>query len=138
MKSKVFLTMVLLFAMCSFAFAASLQVTWNANQETDIAGYKVLYTTPTDSGWNLVEGKWVFSGTAWTHVQDVGNVLTYTIPNIVVGPYAVGVKAYDTASNVSEMSIPATAYYTTDAPVIIPPIDVPPGKPIQIIINVQK
>jgi hypothetical protein len=129
---------VLLMLLASSVFAASLKVTWNANAETDLAGYKLFYTAPSDAGWTLASGKYSFTGAAWSHNLDVGNVTTYTISNIVAGPYAVTLRAYDTANNISAMADPGTAYYNIESTVGIPPIDVPPGKPVQVIINVQK
>ena len=129
---------ILAFLLAAPINAASLNVKWNANTEADLAGYKVLWIAPTDAGWTLTNGKWIFTGLTWTHIQDVGNALTYSIPNIVLGPYAVGVKAYDTAANISPLSIPATALYALETTTGIPPIDVPPGVPITIIVNVLK
>lgn len=129
---------VVLMLLVSSVFAASLKVTWNANTETDLAGYKLFYTAPTDNGWALASGKYSFTGAAWSHNLDVGNVTTYTLSNIVAGPYAVTLRAYDTANNLSAMADPGTAYYYIESTNGIPPIDVPPGKPVQVIINVQK
>ncbi len=57
----------------------------------DLAGYKVYYGTS--------------SGVFTTDI-DVGNVITYTIPNLSRGTYYFAVKAYDTDTNFSEYSSP--------------------------------
>ncbi|HOJ13628.1 MAG TPA: fibronectin type III domain-containing protein [Deltaproteobacteria bacterium] len=75
--------------------AASLLVSWNANGEADLAGYKVYCST--QSG---VYGQGV----------DVGNVTSYSIPSVQAGTtYYVAVSAYDTSNNESEKSAEVSA-----------------------------
>jgi hypothetical protein len=77
-------------------FAASLQVNWNANNEEDLAGYKVYYGTNPGS---------------YAQTVDVGNSTTYTISSAQAGfTYYVAVSAYDTADNESALSAQQSAY----------------------------
>ena len=117
------------------ACAADLQVSWNANVEADLAGYKVSWAAPGDSGWSQADGQWTFTGPL-PHEADVGNVLAYTIPGIAEGPYAVAIQAYDTSGNYSEFStVAAYLYDLPPSPLIVPPINIPPDTPVQVIIN---
>lgn len=88
--------MVFLF-MSSVAFATSIQVTWNANTDSDLSGYKVYYGT-TSTG-------------SYTKIVDVGNVTAYSITNPTTGvTYYVAVTAYDTTGNESEKSTEVSVY----------------------------
>lgn len=70
--------------------AASLQVSWNANTDRDLAGYLVYYG--------------VRSGT-YDAVYDVGNLTGYRITGVPNGTTCyVAVAAYDTARNESALS----------------------------------
>jgi fibronectin type 3 domain-containing protein len=77
--------------LASSAFAAQVQLTWNANTETDLAGYKVYYGTA--------------AGTYGVPV-DVGNVITYTmtITPTTGATYYFALTAYDTSGNESAKS----------------------------------
>lgn len=101
-----FLITVVLLAFSPLS-ASTIRVSWDANTETDLAGYKVYYgTTPTPS-----QG------------VDVGKVLTYDITNITpaVGTnYYVAVTAYDTSGNESVLS---------NVSVVFVPDSVAPAKP---------
>lgn len=65
--------------------ANSIILNWNANPETDVAGYKVY--------WGTTEPP------LYEHVVNVGNTTNYTITPLPQGMYYVGVTAYDTAYN---------------------------------------
>jgi len=70
--------------------AASLQMSWNANTDRDLAGYLVYYG--------------VRSGT-YDAVYDVGNLTGYRITGVPNGTICyVAVSAYDTARNESALS----------------------------------
>jgi fibronectin type 3 domain-containing protein len=77
-------------------FAASLRVSWNANGETDLAGYKLYYGTQSNTyGQPIV----------------VGSATTYTLNNVQNGStYYVAVSAYDSAGNESTRSTEQNAY----------------------------
>lgn len=76
-------------------FAASLRVSWSANTESDLAGYKVYYGTQSGS---------------YSQNIDVGNVTSYTISSVSSGTtYYVAVSAYDTSGNESERSSEVSA-----------------------------
>lgn len=72
-----------------------LRVTWQANSEPDVAGYRVYYMQ------RLADGTWPG---AWTVSKSVGAaVLSYEFgPGLVNGTmHRVGVAAYDSSANVS-------------------------------------
>jgi large repetitive protein len=76
--------------------ASSLRVTWNANSDSDLTGYKVYYGTQ--------------SNTYGTPVSIVGAV-SYDIPNVQAGStYYVAVSAYDSSNNESVKSTEQSAY----------------------------
>ena len=60
-------------------------LTWSANTESDIAGYKVYYGG--------------YTGYSYTTSVDVGNVLTYTLPAGVGINDDIAVTAYDTSKD---------------------------------------
>ena len=59
----------------------SITLSWSANPESDLAGYKVYWDTD--------------SGHPYANMVDVGNVTSYTIPGLTPGTYYVTVTAYD-------------------------------------------
>lgn len=67
-----------------------LDLAWDANQEPDLAGYRVYYgTSPRD----------------YINFVDVGNVTLYRLDNLMEGvAYFIAVTAYDTAGNESDFS----------------------------------
>jgi len=68
----------------------SIRVSWEANTEPDVAGYKVYYGTASHQY-------------LWT--LDVGNVTTVEVPNLATGMrYYFAVTAYDSAGNESLFS----------------------------------
>jgi len=92
--SLLILAMLFLFPMS--VIAASLKVTWSANKESDLAGYKVYYGTA--------------SGT-YSSTVNVGNTTTYTIPSVSTGKtYYVAVTAYNSSSTESAKSTEVSAY----------------------------
>ena len=85
--------------------AASLLITWKANTDADLAGYKVYYGTQ--------------SGTYGT-VADVQKATSYSINNVQSGlTYYVTVASYDNSGNESSKSTEQSAYI----PVIVPATD---------------
>jgi len=67
-----------------------LDLAWDANQETDLAGYKVYYGTSSGEYINSI---------------DVGDVTAYRLDNLLEDvTYYVAVTAYDTSDNESDFS----------------------------------
>lgn len=103
--------------LCSFAVhAESVGLNWNANLESDLAGYKMYYGNSSGS---------------YAGIVDIGNQTSYTIENLTVGqPYYIAVTAYDTSNNESDYSN-EVSYTVTDTTA--------PGNPVnlKIIIIVQ-
>ena len=96
---------LLFFCIPALGSAASIRVSWNANTEADLAGYKVYYGTASRS--------------YGAHV-DVGNVTSCQLDNISSGATChVAVTAYDTSGNESGYSEEASVY--VPAPDTTPP-----------------
>jgi hypothetical protein len=65
---------------------------WDANPEPDLAGYEVVWRESTDP--------------LWTHTIPVGNVTTYTIPDLSKDNVQVGVRAVDRDGHRSPVAFP--------------------------------
>jgi parallel beta-helix repeat protein len=85
----------------------SLKIDWAANSESDLAGYLLTYGTS--------------SGSYSTEI-DVGNVVSYTTPNIPAATYYISLRAYDWASQRSpyadEVVVVVTGDTTAPDPII--------------------
>ncbi len=89
---------MLLLVCAARAQAAVVTVAWDANPEADLAGYIVSWGTQTG---------------IYTNSQDVGNVATYTVPDLQPGStYYVAVQAYNT----NGLSGPYSTELTTTTP----------------------
>ena len=88
---RVVLSLITVFMLVvQVAYGASLDITWDANTESDLAGYYVYYGTA--------------SGDYGTPI-DVGDVTEYELTGLDEGVrYYVAITVYDTADNESEMS----------------------------------
>lgn len=83
---------------------------WNANPETDIAGYRIYYRP--------------YGAASYTNIIDAGNTTTYILQDTLMTPllngvtYEVAVAAYDYAGNSSPLSaaIHGTAYPADTTP----------------------
>jgi hypothetical protein len=127
----------LLVLLATSANAAGILVAWNANTETDMAGYVINYAIPGDAGWTLANGQWTYTG-AFTHTAEVALVTSWTLNPAAPGPYAVNVSAKDMSNNVGLPSAPVVGLIPTPVvPPVIPPIDVPPGKVMTVTITIQ-
>ena len=80
---------VVLFGFQSNLWAGSATLSWDANTESDLAGYKVYMGASSGN---------------YPTVYDVGNVTTYTVGNLVSGTFYFVVTAYDSDKNVSPYS----------------------------------
>jgi uncharacterized repeat protein (TIGR01451 family) len=92
--------------------ATSISLTWLANTEPDIAGYKVYWDT--DAGY------------PYANSTDVGNVLTHTISGLTNGTiYHTAIAAYDSDGNESWVStnLVATPQLALDADLSITKTD---------------
>jgi hypothetical protein len=77
-------------AFASAAEAAALRLAWDANPETNIAGYRILYGT---------------TANAYTTTVDVGNRTNYTISGLSDGRrYYIALQAYNTSGLSSSLS----------------------------------
>ena len=74
----------------SYAFGALLNLAWDANTESDLAGYKIYYGT---------------SSGQYGTPKDAGNVTTYALTGLTAGTtYFIAATAYDTSGNESTKS----------------------------------
>jgi len=87
--ASVFLTLVLLLSSVSTAFGADVSLSWNRNNEPDVAGYKLYYGT---------------SSRSYASSVNVGNLISYTLTVLNTGTYYFAVTAYDTSGNESGLS----------------------------------
>ncbi len=71
---------------CSESYAEDINITWDANTESNIMGYKL--------HWGTVEGVYP----SWL---DVGNVLSYVLP-LDAGKYYITATVYDADGNESD------------------------------------
>ena len=97
---------VLLMLISTALFAGNVTVSWDANTESDLSGYKVYYGT--ESG-------------AYDKVVNVGNITSQKIENLTDGQtYYFVVTAYDASGNESsfsaEVNIVVQAPQDTEAP----------------------
>ncbi|MDY7539771.1 M28 family metallopeptidase [Undibacterium sp. RTI2.1] len=70
----------------------STSLVWQANSETDLAGYRILWRETTAANWQ--------------HSLDVGNVTSYTMKNVSKDNVFFGVQAVDKKGNASVASYP--------------------------------
>lgn len=85
------------------ALAGSAVLTWNANTESDLAGYKIYYGTSSRTGSNPGLNGNTMCG--YSNSLSVGVVTTYTVTNLTDGQtYYFSVSAYDTSNNYGSFS----------------------------------
>jgi len=65
---------------------------WNANKETDLAGYEIVWRDTTSP--------------IWTNARAVGNVMSFTMKGMSKDNYFFGVRAVDKQGNKSPVSFP--------------------------------
>lgn len=95
------------------AFAADITIAWDANAESDIAGYKLFYGTSSGN---------------YDVVIDVGNSTNHTVANLEEGTtYYFVATAYDTDNN--ESSFSEELPYTIQTPNTAPSIPNTPAGP---------
>jgi hypothetical protein len=104
-KKVVFLFFV--FFSVSTAEAAYLDLAWDLNRETDLAGYRVYYGRSSGEYINSV---------------DVGNTPAYRMSGLLDGvTYYIALTAYDTVGNESDFSQEVSAMGVTDEPPLSDP-----------------
>ena len=105
MKHKIYIiTFLALFIFAigaDIALAGSATISWNANTESDLAGYKIYYGTASRTG---TDPK-TCGLCGYSTSLNVGNVRTYTFSSLTNGQtYYFSVTAYDTSNNESSFS----------------------------------
>jgi fibronectin type 3 domain-containing protein len=105
----------LLLGLAGNLYAASASLSWNANGESDLAGYKVHMGTAANS---------------YDTTLDVGNVTSYSVPSLNAGTtYHFAISAYDTTGNESALS--GDVAVTTTAVNTAPVVTAPPNKTVE-------
>jgi peptidase M28-like protein len=79
----------------SAALSYDTELRWNANPESDVVGYEILWRDSTDA--------------LWTHARRTGNVTAYTIPGLNKDDIQIGVRAIDRDGNRSPIAYPVPA-----------------------------
>ncbi len=93
-----FLAILMVFVFIATAFPGALFVSWDANTETDLAGYKIYYGT---------------QSATYNSSVDVGNTTSYILDNLVEGQtYYIVLTAYDQSGNESVPSNEVSAVVT--------------------------
>lgn len=101
--------MLILLLKAASAFSAGFTFAWDPNSETNIAGYKLHYSTN--------------SGGPYTSVVDAGLVTTFSITNLPYGrTFFFTLTAYDTAGSTSAFSAEISGT-TPAAPPPAPPVN---------------
>lgn len=95
-------TLLAILALSPPAFAASVTLSWSANPETDLGGYKVLFGQTSGS---------------YTGTVDVGKVTQVGIPGLNDGTrYFFSLKAYDTSGNESPQAVEVSVVTPSSGP----------------------
>jgi hypothetical protein len=80
---------------------AIIRVAWDANTESDLAGYRIYFGTSARTG---TDPK-VCGLCGYSKMIDIGNAITYRIPGLIQGKtYYISATAYDTSNNESVFS----------------------------------
>lgn len=95
------LLLFFLLAVPAILAGATVEVSWNANTEPDLAGYTVYKSS---------------DGSVWTFVGTTQATL-YDIDNVSDGMWYFAVTAFDTAGNESAKSTPVSLTVNTQPPV---------------------
>lgn len=114
-------TLLILILLCfvSLALAGDVTVSWDANTEADLAGYKVYYGTGSGNYQNIV---------------DVANVTSHQITELAEGfTYFFAVTAYDSTGNESEYSQEVNIFI----PIITPPDITAPFAPTNVTVEIK-
>ncbi len=90
----------LLILLLPFLIAADLQLSWDANTESDLAGYNVSYDGPASDRWETPCGPYEYSSMGLP-LEGLVHTTTITIEDAATGNYAFYVRAYDEAGNMS-------------------------------------
>lgn len=117
MKKPLFLIGLMVWVYASLAIGAEIKISWDANTETDLAGYNIYYGTTARIG---VDPK-VCTMCGYTTKKTSGTATTYIITGLTQGTtYWISVTAFDTSNNESgfsnEVNGPAKDYVAPDVP----------------------
>ncbi len=95
--------------LASFAYAATVRISWNNNSEPDLDGYIVYYGTASGS---------------YDEFFDVGLTTSVDVTDLTAAtPYFVAVTAYDTSGNESDFSSEAYIFIPSEDGSVLPDTD---------------
>ena len=95
----------IMFLFCGVASAATIDFGWDANTESDLAGYRLYQSTTAGS---YVKGEFL--------AEILAPAVTYTLENVADGTYYYVLTAYDNNGNESDFSNEVTADVDQTAP----------------------
>lgn len=91
---KIIIILIIILLGNNIAFAGTANLSWNANSESDLSGYKIYYGTSPRTGDCPTGG--------YPNVLNAGNATSYAINNLTDGQtYHFSITAYDTSNNES-------------------------------------
>jgi hypothetical protein len=96
-----FLAISLLFCLATPAYALDVTLQWDANTESDLAGYWIYYDTSPGNPYNGSGAQQGNSPIQMTLAQDLDpdpNVVEYTVYNLPAGTYYFAITAYNTGN----------------------------------------
>jgi len=106
---KTIILLVVMVFLASFAYAATVRISWNNNSEPDLDGYIVYYGTASGS---------------YDEFIDVGLTTSVDVTDLTAAtPYFVAVTAYDTSGNESDFSSEAYIFIPSEDGSVLPDTD---------------
>ncbi len=102
--SAAFCASLFIFMACSNLHAASINLAWNANSESDLAGYRIYFGTSSGN---------------YTSSQETGRITRYTLSNLTEGrTYYIAMSAFDASRNESRRSAEIRGVATNEEPTV--------------------
>jgi len=101
---RILLALLIILVTSTICYGASLEISWTANTESDLASYRI-YQTTTENVWGA------------SLVTVNAPLVTYTIPTVTDGSYWYALTALDTAGNESPKSTAVKIVINLTAPV---------------------
>lgn len=97
MSRIMFLLVGIIGSISGIALAVTLEISWNPNTESNLAGYNISWDGPSSDRWSTPTGAYEHSSIGVSTANT-----TYDIEDAAAGNYAVYVRAYNTAGLMSD------------------------------------